>query len=100
MGWLRLVGSLKSQVSFAKEPYKRDDILQKRRIILRSLRIVATPYQSGDSWQKKKLSGTWISQWTFYIQSIEDRVALNLEIILKKIQRTRILPMGFTISTK
>ena len=26
MGWLRLVGSLKLQVSFAKEPYKRDDI--------------------------------------------------------------------------
>jgi len=32
MGWLRLVGSLKSQVSFAKEPYIRDDILQKRPI--------------------------------------------------------------------
>ena len=31
--WLRLVGSLKLQVSFAKEPYKRDDILQKRPII-------------------------------------------------------------------
>ena len=29
MGWLRLVGSFKLQVSFAKEPYKRDDILQK-----------------------------------------------------------------------
>jgi len=29
MGWLRLVGSLKLQVSFAKEPYDRDDILQK-----------------------------------------------------------------------
>ena len=29
MGWLRLGGSLKFQVSFAKEPYKRDDILQK-----------------------------------------------------------------------
>jgi len=43
MGWLRFVGSLKLQVSFAKEPYKRDDILQKRPIILRSLLIVATP---------------------------------------------------------
>ena len=30
MGWLRLVGSLKSQVSFAKESYKRNDILQQR----------------------------------------------------------------------
>jgi hypothetical protein len=44
MGWLRLVGSLKLQVSFAKEPYKRDDILPKRPIILRRLLIVATPY--------------------------------------------------------
>jgi len=41
MRWLRLVGSLKLCVSFAKEPYKRDvkerykrdDILQKRPII-------------------------------------------------------------------
>jgi len=34
MGWLRLVSSLKLQVSFAKEPNQRDDILQKRPIIL------------------------------------------------------------------
>jgi len=45
MGWLPLVGSLKSLVSFAKEPYKRDDIMQKRPVFLRSLLIVATPYQ-------------------------------------------------------
>ena len=44
MGWLRLVGSLKLYFSFAKEPCKRDNILQKRPIILRSLLIVATPY--------------------------------------------------------
>jgi len=37
MGWLRLVGSLKLQVSFAKEPSKRDYILQKRPIVFRSL---------------------------------------------------------------
>jgi len=43
MGWLRLVGPLKLQVSLAKEPYKRDYILQKRPVILRSLLIVATP---------------------------------------------------------
>jgi len=43
MGWLRLVGSFKLWVSFAKEPYKRDDILQKIPVILRSLLIVATP---------------------------------------------------------
>jgi len=47
MGWLRLVGSLKLQVSFAKEPYKRDYVLHKRPIILRRLLIVATPYQEG-----------------------------------------------------
>jgi len=44
MGCLQLVGSLKLWVSFAKEPYQRDDILHKRPIILRSLLIVATPY--------------------------------------------------------
>ena len=44
MGWLKIVGSLQLYVSFAKEPYKRDDILQKRPIILRSLLIIATPY--------------------------------------------------------
>jgi len=44
MGWLRLVGSFKLQVSFAKEPYKRDHILQQRPTILRSLLIEATPY--------------------------------------------------------
>jgi len=43
MGWLRLVGSIKLQVSFAKEPYKRDDILQKRPVILSILLTVATP---------------------------------------------------------
>ena len=30
MGWLRLVGSIKLKVSFAKERYKRDYILQKK----------------------------------------------------------------------
>ena len=44
MGWLRLVASIKLQVSFAKEPYTRDDILQKRPIILSILLTVATRY--------------------------------------------------------
>ena len=35
-GWLRLVGSSKVQVSFAKQLYKRDYILQKGPIFLRS----------------------------------------------------------------
>ena len=54
-GWLRLVGSLKLQVSFAKEPYERDDILQKRRIMLRSLLIVATPQHSSSPSSKVSL---------------------------------------------
>ena len=43
MGWLRLVGSFKLQISSAKEPCKRADILQMRPIISRSLLIVTTP---------------------------------------------------------
>jgi len=34
MGWLWLVASIKLQVSFVKEPYKRDAILHKRPMIL------------------------------------------------------------------
>jgi len=39
-------GSIKLKVSFAKEPYKRDDIPQKRPIILSILLTVATPYDT------------------------------------------------------
>ena len=45
MGWLRLVGSIKLQVSLAKEPYKRDYVLQKRPVMLSVLLAVATPYR-------------------------------------------------------
>jgi len=44
MGWLWLVGSIKLYVSFAKEPYKRDNILQKRHVILSIPLTEATPY--------------------------------------------------------
>ena len=37
-------GSFRLKVSFAKEPYNRDYILQKRPMIWRNLLIVATPY--------------------------------------------------------
>jgi len=47
MGWLRLVGSSKLQVSFAEYHLFYRALLQKRRIILRSLLIVATPYLEG-----------------------------------------------------
>jgi hypothetical protein len=41
---LWLAGSFKSEVSFAKEPCKRDYILQKIPVILKSPLIVVTPY--------------------------------------------------------
>ena len=44
VGWIRLVGSLKLQVSFAEQSLFYRAILQKRHIISRSLLIVATPY--------------------------------------------------------
>jgi len=44
MRWLRLVGFLKLQVSFAEYRLFCRALLQKRLIILRSLLIVATPY--------------------------------------------------------
>jgi len=43
MGWLRLVGSLKLQVSFAEYSLFYRALLQRRPMILRSLVIVATP---------------------------------------------------------
>ena len=42
MGWRRLVGSLKLQVSFVEHSLFYRALLQKRPIILRSLIIVAT----------------------------------------------------------
>ena len=44
MGWLRLVGSLKLQVSFAEYSLFYRALLQNRPVILRGLLIVATPY--------------------------------------------------------
>jgi len=44
MGWLRLVGTLKLQVSFAEYSLCYRSLLQKRPTILRSILIVATPY--------------------------------------------------------
>jgi len=44
MGWLWLVGLINLYVSFAKEPYKRDNILQQRPVNLSILLTVATPY--------------------------------------------------------
>ena len=51
MGWLWLVELIKLYFSFAKEPYRRDNILQKRPIILSMLLTVATPYKDIDTSQ-------------------------------------------------
>ena len=49
MGRLRLVGSLKLYVTLAEYRLFRRSLLQKRRIILRSLLIVATPQVHGST---------------------------------------------------
>jgi len=80
MGWLRLVGSLKLQVSFAKEPYKRDYILQTRPIIIRSLLIVATPYHilicdmlyTDESYHCMNELGAASHMWTCHVTNIEE----------------------------
>jgi len=43
MGWLCIVASIKSYVSFAKEPFEKDNILQKRPLIVSILLTVANP---------------------------------------------------------
>jgi len=56
MGWLRLVGSLKLQVSFVEYRLFYRSLLQKRPIILRSQLIVATPYQSKQTHKRGQLT--------------------------------------------
>ena len=68
MGWLWLVGSIKLQVSFAKEPYKRDYILQKRPGILSILLTVATPPYAF-TWTPPIGHWGWYHQeWSHYFQ--------------------------------
>jgi len=62
MGWLRLVGSSKLQVSIAEYSLFHRALLQKRPIMLRSLRLVATPYL-------QVMSHIWINQVTYMNQS-------------------------------
>jgi len=54
MGWLRLVGSLKLKVAFAEYRLFYRDVLRKRSIVLRSLLIVATPYDNIYHYQFKR----------------------------------------------
>jgi len=67
LGWLWLVGSIKLQVSFAKEPYKRDDILQKRNIcthyyvsfVLILNNDASTDYLLNNDWSTLILNNDW-----------------------------------------
>jgi len=61
-GWLRLVCSLILEVSTIKEPYKREYILQNRPVILRSLHIVATPYEP-QLRQEKQVPAVLLVDW-------------------------------------
>jgi len=57
-------GLLKITGLFAKEPFKRDDILQKRPVILRSLQIKATPYRKQDWMGSDWMGSDWMgSDW-------------------------------------
>jgi len=49
MGWLRLVGCLKLQVSFVEYSILLRALLQKRPLILRSLLIKASPYPTAST---------------------------------------------------
>ena len=65
MGWLWLVRSIKLQVSFAKEPYERDDILHKTPIILSILLAEATPhvnclFTKKTHWMAQRELAEWI----------------------------------------
>ena len=69
MGWLRLVGSSKLQVSFAEYRLFYRALLQKRPIILRSLLVEATPYGY-------MCMGMWIRGWR-YVSTICQCVCIH-----------------------
>jgi len=57
MGWLRLVGSLKVEVSFSEYSLLNRALLQKRPIIVWSLLIQATPYELLMIWDPQPTPG-------------------------------------------
>jgi len=84
MRWLRLVGSLKLQVSFAKEPYKIDDILQKgtynsKEPTDRSHPIVGLFPKNPASWSTgwRRLIGCLMSQVIFRERATSYRALLR-----------------------
>ena len=103
MEWRRLVGSINDRSLLQKNTKKRDDIVQKRPVILWILLIVATPHVSHllrpmsvvTSCQLMRVYITLIRtppflsctgiQMCHNVQPIADKVAQNLEIISKKL---------------
>jgi len=87
MGWLRLVGSMKLQVSFAKEPYKRDYILQKTPIICSILLTVTNLYSKNDIMRNYEIRhetwdmrhGMWDVGWLRLAGSIKLEVSFAKE---------------------
>ena len=65
MGWLRLVGPLKSQVSFAEYRLFYGALLQKRPVILRSLLIAANPYHEKRPRVFNRVSKDFFPFWWF-----------------------------------
>ena len=59
MKWQRFVGSLKIQVSFAKEPTQTGALLQTRPNILRSLQKIATPQSRAGGRVGGRVGGRW-----------------------------------------
>ena len=81
-GFLRLVGSFKSQVSFAKYRLFYRALLQKRPMILRSLLIVATPLLVGSLHTKNKtLSRTHIKSRSAVCCSVLQCVAVCCSVL-------------------
>ena len=90
-GWLRLVGSIKLQVSFAKETYKRDYVLQKRPVVLSTLLTVATPYVNirsiEYSFTKRNLSIMYVCKSYTHIYSMH----VLIHIIYESYTRHRVI---------
>jgi len=76
MWWLRLIGSFKLQVSFAKEPYKRNDVLQK--IVFWQFGFVYQPKDMG--WLR--LVGSLKLQVSFAEYSLFYRALLKKRLII------------------
>jgi len=94
IGWLRLVESIKFLVSFAKEPYKTDDILQKRPIILSILLTVATPYRK---WLQGWFSRNIFPQFVFQATTFEPRV-LPMMLMARGWRRALTIDLQFSDS--